>query len=127
MPTPEDPKFEPNETFEQFLREFRPIAPPTLHMPQTIVFRHALAAAFALILAAIIALLGWNYRQVQVARAPTLGDPVARENFDALTLAKCELALRASDQDLALLLDNASPSILAHDQRGSLLYELGKE
>jgi hypothetical protein len=100
--------------FEEHLRRFRPIAPRRLAIPARRAPWVALAVAAGVLLAAGISIVSHHPQQ----RHP-LAQPV--------TIGSLNAALRDNDETLNRLLDDASPKILVHGQRGTVLYELGKE
>jgi hypothetical protein len=108
---------EANDYFEQHLRGFRPIAPRSLAIPPKRAPWASLAVAAGALLATVISFVASRVQDAPVRHALT--QPV--------TTGRLNAALRDKDEALNLLLDDASPNILTHGQRGTVLYELGRE
>ncbi len=103
--------------FEEHLRRFRPVPPRRLAIPP----RHApwprFAVAAGLLLGAAISFVAHRVEDA----------PVPHASAPPVTMGTLNAALRDNDEALNLLLDDASPNILPHSQRGTVLYELSKE
>jgi len=120
------PEHDEQNRFEKRLREFRPAAPRPLAIPVRRVPWGRLAVAAVLLVA--IALTIVMKRARQTAGTAIMHKDLARPPVASpVTLGKLNAALRASDQDLNRMLDDASPRLLPQSHRGTALFELGKE
>jgi hypothetical protein len=108
----------PDDHFEKYLRQLRPVAPGELAIPRRPAPWTALAVAAVLLLSAGTSFFARHDRQSSVQH-PFVSP--------ALTIGRLNAALRDNDETFNRLLDDASPNILPHGQHGTLLYELGKE
>lgn len=109
-----------DERFEERLRQFRPVAPSGLTIPPYRSPWAGFAVAAVLLLAAGVSFVT-HQRQFQRATVErTFASP-------PVTMAKLNAALCTNDEAFNRVLDDASPNILPRGQRGTVLYELGKE
>jgi len=104
--------------FEERLRGFRPIAPRELAIPPRPAPWTALAVAASVLLVAGASFFARHSRQ-STAPHSFVSPPV--------TMGTLNAALRDNDETFYRFLDDASPDILSHSQRGTVLFELGKE
>jgi hypothetical protein len=131
MPMNDPTKDDGQAQFEQKLRGFHPVAPPSLEIQVRRVPWGTLAVAAGVLL--VVAL------SVVVKRSSHPGDthPVAIATQKVvpsqplaappMTLGRLNQALRIGDQDLNQVLDGASPRLLPREHHGTVLFELGKE
>jgi hypothetical protein len=127
------PMNEPEEGFEQYLRQFRPVMPCALSAPpRRSVPWGALAVAAAMLVVIGVAVLRHNLSPVLTLetqpRTVTRLTPARRAAMPrSVTIGELDVALRRSDHDFNQFLSDASPRILPHQHRGTALYELSKE
>jgi hypothetical protein len=126
----EPPKDEAQDRLEQHLRGFRPVVPRALRIARRPAPWGVLAVAAVVLL--VVAVL-WIQKRWQASdgtpiarRSPTVVPGSARVALP-VTIRTLNAALRASDQDLGKILDDASSRLLPREHRGTALFELGKE
>lgn len=116
---------------EKRLRSLRPVAPRTLQIRTRPLPRLALAFGVAAGLCLIAAIAVYHKtesrREAEVGAA--IETPVASTFLtnSVVTVGQLNAALCAGNEDFFRLLDKTSPYVLQRGQKGTALYELGKE
>jgi hypothetical protein len=127
------PMNEPEERFEQYLQQFRPVMPRALATPaRRPVPWGAVAVAGAMFVVIGLAALRHAFPPALTRGTQPLNiAPMLRLRRAAtphpITVGQLNLALRENDQDFDQFLNDASPRTLPQEHRGTALYELSKD
>jgi hypothetical protein len=119
-----------DEHFEERLREFRPIATHALAIPRRRAPWTALAVAACVLLAAGTTVMVHRRQHTEIGTKVHHTPITAAPSVSALTpltLWRLNAALGEDDKDLNLMLDEASARLLRPTERGTALFELGKD
>lgn len=111
-----------DERFEQTLRAFRPVAPRELALPRRAPGLLVFAAAAALLLIASVVFHKSLHRNDGAGEIHANPRPAG-----VVTAGRLNSALRDGDSNLEQMLEKAGPQLLPRGQRGTALFELGKE
>ena len=116
--------------FENYLRQFRPVAPPALYAParsERFVNARWLRAVLALATLAVVLLAFTKYNQRPSSPTVVLVTTLGQVADEPLTLGRVNAVTRGDSERLDELMATASPETLPQMHTGGVLQALAKE